>query len=65
MLAALAKEEPDMYLIAGWPTLTLLALAALTGVCIADSRTRFIVNWLVLPVLCEGVLFHWFYFAAP
>jgi Flp pilus assembly protein protease CpaA len=54
-----------MHMIAGWPTLILLSLAALTGVCIADSRTRFIVNWLVLPVLCEGVLLHWFYFAAP
>jgi hypothetical protein len=54
-----------MYLIAGWPTLTVLTLAALTGTLIADSRARFIVNWLVLPVLCEGVLLHCFYFNAP
>jgi Flp pilus assembly protein protease CpaA len=54
-----------MHLIAAWPTLTVLALAALLGICISDSRTRFIVNWLVLPVLCEGVLLHWFYFNAP
>jgi hypothetical protein len=54
-----------MHFIAGWPTLTVLALAAFTGLVISDSRTRFFVNWLVLPVLCEGVLLHFFYFNAP
>jgi len=54
-----------MYWIAGWPTLAVIAVAAAAGACIADSRTRHIVNWLLLPVLCEGVLFHLFYFNLP
>jgi hypothetical protein len=54
-----------MYLIAGWPTLSVLAAAAAAGVCIVDSRTRHIVNWLLLPVLCEGVLLHFFYLNVP
>ena len=54
-----------MSLIAGWPTLSFLALVALTATCVTDSRVRFIVHWLVLPVLCEGVLLHFFFISHP
>jgi Flp pilus assembly protein protease CpaA len=54
-----------MLLIAGWPMLIVLAVAALTVAAWVDSRSRFIVNWLLLPVLLEGVLMHWFYTSVP
>lgn len=48
--------------ITGWPALAVIALSAAVGACISESRIRFIVNWLLLPVLCEGVLLQLFYF---
>lgn len=50
-----------MNFIAGWPILVVLALTALSIAAWADSRTRTIMNWLVLPILLEGALMDWFY----
>jgi hypothetical protein len=45
-----------MHLIAGWPVLNLLAVAALSTAALVDRRLRTIVNWFLLPALLEGVV---------
>ena len=61
MSVELVKGGLGMNSIAGWPILVVLALTALSIAAWADSRTRTIVNWLVLPVLLEGALMGWLF----
>lgn len=61
LFVELVKEGPGMNLISGWPILVVLGLTALAIAGWADSRTRTIVNWLLLPILLEGALMDWFY----
>lgn len=49
-----------MHLIVGWPILTVFAVAALTLETVADSHSRSIVNWIVLPALFVGAVMHLF-----
>jgi hypothetical protein len=65
MFVELAKEDPGMHLIAGWPMLSVLAVTTLSAATLADSRSRSVVNWVVLPVLLEGVILHFFYMNLP
>jgi hypothetical protein len=50
-----------MHPIAGWPILSVLSLATLSVATMTNSRNRFILSWVVLPVLLEGVILHFFY----
>jgi Flp pilus assembly protein protease CpaA len=54
-----------MHLIAGWPMLSVLFVAILSVATLADSRSRGIVNWVVLPVLLEGAVLYRFYMIHP
>lgn len=49
---------------AGWPALAVIALAVVVGVRVSESRIYYVVNRLLLPVHCEGVLLQDFYFNA-
>jgi hypothetical protein len=61
MFVELAKEDPGMHVIAGWPMLSVLAVMTLSVATLADSRSRCIVNWIVFPVLLEGAILHFLY----
>lgn len=50
-----------MHVIAGWPILSALAVMTLLLTTLADLRSRSVVNWVVLPVLLEGAILHFFY----
>ena len=65
MFVELAKEDPGMHLIAGWPMLSVLAVTTWSVATLADSHSRSVVNWVVLPVLLEGVILHFFYMNLP
>ncbi|MDR3776771.1 MAG: hypothetical protein P4K97_07730 [Terracidiphilus sp.] len=65
MLVELAMEDPGMHVIASWPMLSVLAGMSLSSVTLADSRSRSVVNWVVLPILIEGAILHFYYMNLP
>jgi hypothetical protein len=50
-----------MHLIAGWSILSVLSVVTVLMATQADSRVRCIVNWVILPVLLEGVVLNCLY----
>ena len=50
-----------MQAIAGCPMLSVLVVMTLSVATLADSRSRCVVNWVVLPVLLEGAILYFFY----
>lgn len=43
------------------PILSGFAVAAITVVAMVDSRSRSILNWLIIPVLVEGAAVFWYF----
>jgi hypothetical protein len=43
-----------------FPILNVIGIAIISLTVLVDSRCRFIINWLAVPLLLEGAMVFWF-----